>query len=112
MNRVRSTLQYDFSKGMTKFKQEGYDATIPELGDNLIGINIVDILDREQITKDVCINALSYFMFLKRKIIGDVKVKVCPYGRPQSEYILKEESSSTTMSIYALFISCAMDVIE
>ena len=48
-------------------------------------------------------------MFLKRKRTGDVKARGCAIGRSQRKYILKEESSSHTVSTYALFISCAMD---
>ena len=51
-------------------------------------------------------------MFLKRKRAGDVKARVCADGRPQHEYISKEESSLPTVSTYALFISCAMDAME
>ena len=41
-------------------------------------------------------------MFLKRKRTGKVKARGCADGRPQREYIGKEESSSPTVSIYAL----------
>ena len=33
-------------------------------------------------------------------------------GRPQQEYITKEESSSPTVSLYALMGSCLMDTID
>ena len=33
-------------------------------------------------------------------------------GRPQQEYITKEESSSPTVSLYALMSSCVMDAMD
>ena len=102
-----------FSRGgMSEFKQEGYDATVSELSNNLIGMNEVYMFDKKQIKKDVCISALSYLMFLERKRAGDVKARGCADGRPQREYISKEESSLPTVSIYALFISHAMAAME
>ena len=74
---LRSTPQYEFSRGISEFKQEGYNTTVSELSNNLIGMNAVDMLDKKQITKDICITALSYLMFLKRKRTGDVKERGC-----------------------------------
>ena len=51
-------------------------------------------------------------MFLKRKRTFAVKARGCANGRSQREFISKEESSSPTVSTYALFISRAMDAME
>ena len=75
-------------------------------------MNAVDILDKKQITKDICIHALSFLMFLKKKRAGDVKARGGANGRPQRGYISKEESGLPTVSTYALFIFCTMDAIE
>ena len=109
---LRSTPQYGFNRGMKEFGQEGYDATVSELSDNPIGMDVVDMLDKSRITSDVYMNALSYLMFLKRKRTNVVKARGCAESRPQREFILKEESSSPTVSTYALFVSCAMDVMK
>ena len=97
---------------MAEFGKAGYDATVSELSDNLIGMNAVKMLNKKQITSDVCINALSYLMFLKRKRTSDIKARGCADGQPQQEFILKEESSLPNVSTYALFIPCAMDAME
>ena len=112
MDGLWSTPQYGFIRGISAFGKAGYDATVSELSDNLIGMNAVKMLNKKQITSDVCINALSYLMFLKRKRTSDIKARGCADGQPQREFILKEESSSPTVSTYALFISCAMDAME
>lgn len=52
------------------------------------------------------------FMFLKQKQIGKIKARGCADGRPQREYISKEEASSPSVSIYALFVLCAINAIE
>ena len=51
-------------------------------------------------------------MFLKRKRSGKMKGRGCADGRPQQEYITKEESSSPTVSLYALMGSCVMDALD
>ena len=97
---------------MTDFGKADYNATVSELSNNLIGMNAVKMLEKKQITSDVCINALSYLMFLKRKRTSDIKARGNADGRPQREFISKEESSSPTVSTYALFMSCAMDAMK
>ena len=51
-------------------------------------------------------------MFLKRKRTGDVKTRGCANGRPQRDYISKEESSLPTVPTYVLFISFVMEATE
>ena len=49
---------------------------------------------------------------LKHKRCGKTKGRGCADGRPQREYITKEDSRSPTVSLYALMGSCVMDAIE
>jgi hypothetical protein len=74
-----------------------------ELDDNLIGMGAVRMLKPNEVNKeDIWCEALSYLMFLKRKRDGTVKARGCDDGRPQREYISKDDLSSPTVSIYAL----------
>ena len=98
--------------GFLSAPQCGYDATVSELSDNLIGMDAVDMLDKSRIMSDMYMNTFSYLMFLKRKRTDVVKVRGCADGRPQSEFISKDNPSSPTVSTYALVISCAMDAME
>ena len=41
-----------------------------------------------------------------------MKGRGCADGRPQRDYITKEESSSPTVSLYALMGSCVMDALD
>ena len=45
MDGLQSTPKYGFIIGMTEFKQKGYNTTVSELSDNLIGIYAVNMLD-------------------------------------------------------------------
>ena len=109
---TKSTPQYGFNRGLKEFGTPGYEATIKELDDNLIGMGAVRMLKPSEVNKNIRYEALSYLMFLKRKRSGIIKARGCADGRPQREYISKDESSSPTVSIYALMTSCLMDAIE
>ena len=109
---LQSTPQYGFQKGMKEFRDEGYDATIKELDENLIGKNVIDMLRPECVTWDIFQMSLAYLMFLKRKRNGLVKARGCADGRPQREYITKLESSAPTVKTHALFLNCLIDAVE
>ena len=94
------------------FKEKGHAATVKELGKNLIGKNVIDMLPVRSITHDMMKMSLSYLMFLKRKRHGLIKARGCADGRPQQEYITKLESSSPCVKIYALFLSCIVDAFK
>ena len=51
-------------------------------------------------------------MFLKRNRSAKMKGRGCADGRPQRNYITKEESSATTVSVYALIGFCVMDALD
>ena len=108
----KSTPQYGFKKGLKLFQEEGRAATIKELKDNLIRRGCLDMLDPHKVTSDIRNMALSYLMYLKRKRNGVIKGRGCADGRPQREYITKNESRSPTVSLYALMGSYVMDAIE
>jgi hypothetical protein len=108
----KSTPQYGFNRGLKEFGELGYEATVKELDDNLLGMGAVRMLKPSELKKSIRFEALNYLMFLKRKRCGKIKARGCADGRPQREYISKDESSSPTVSIYALMTSCLMDAIE
>ena len=103
---------YGYQKGFTIFGNSGYQATVKELRDNLIGRGCIDVLTQKETTWDIQKRALNYLMFLKRKRCGKLKARGCADGRPQCEYITKEESSSPTVSLYALMGSCVMNAMD
>jgi hypothetical protein len=107
-----STPQYGFRRGLEIFGDEGYQAALKELDENLVGRGCIEVLPEADVTWEIRQIALGYLMFLKRKRNGKMKGRGCADGRPQREYISKEESSSPTVSIYALFGSCVIDALD
>jgi hypothetical protein len=106
------TPQYGFKKGLSIFGGPGYDATIKELYENLIGRDVIQMLQPQSVTYEMFQMSLSYLMFLKRKRCGKIKARGCADGRSQIEYITKDESSSPTVRTQALMCSCLIDAIE
>ena len=70
------------------------------------------MLHPHEVTPSIQKKPLPYLMFLKRKRCGKIKGRGCADGRPQREYITKEESRSPTVALYALMASCVMDAID
>ena len=60
------------------------------------------MLSWKGLTWDIRKLASGYRMFLKRKGSGKMKGRSCVDGRPQRDYITKEEPSLPTVSLYAL----------
>jgi hypothetical protein len=109
----KSTPQYGFNRGLKEFGALGYEVTVKELDDNLLGMGAVEMLKPSELSKNIQYEALNYLMFMKKKRCGKIKARGCADGRPQREYISRDELSSPTVSIiYALMTSCLMDAIE
>jgi hypothetical protein len=97
---------------LTVFGGPGYDATVKGLDENLIGRDVIQMLEPSSVTYDMFTMSLSYLMFLKRKRCGKIKARGCADGRSQREYITKAESSSPTVKTQALMCGCLIDAIE
>ena len=107
-----STPQYFFERGIQIFGKSGYDATMKELKDNLIGMEAIEALSPEEVDEEVRSRAMRYLMFIKRKKSSEVKSRGCVDGRPQRDYISSEDAYSPTTSIYALMTSAVIDAVE
>jgi len=53
--------------------------------------------------------ALRYLMFLKEKRDGTIKARGCSNGRSQCECTTKADTSSPTVSLEAMMMSCTID---
>ena len=77
--------------------------------DNLVVFGVVSPeLMREQEQR----RALRAINLIKLKRSGKVKGRMCADGSIQRGYISKEDSSSPTISLQALFATCIIDSIE
>ena len=72
-----STPQYGFQKVLKEFKETGYIATVDELNKNVIGKNVLDMLEPKSITYEMMRMSFEYLMFLKRKRCGKIKARGC-----------------------------------
>ena len=108
----KATPQYGFRKGLTLFGDKGYQVAKNELKVNLLGRGCISMLSWKNLTLDIRKQGLGYLMFLKRKRSGEMKGRGYANSRPQHECITKEESSSPTVSLYALMGSCLMDAMD
>ena len=88
---------------MQLFGQEGYDATMSELKENLTDREVVEMIPASSITNNIFNLSLGYLMYLKKKRDGQCKARGIADGRLQREYITRKESDSPTVSTYALF---------
>jgi hypothetical protein len=70
------------------------------------------IKPRKDLTPEQRREALSYFMFLKRKRCGSIKGRGCADGRPQRQYISKEDASSPTIATESVFLTALIDAQE
>ena len=105
------TAQMTAKAGLKYFGQDGADAIMIEL-EQLLYRKVMDGCKAGDLTKEQKKAALKYLMFLKQKRCGKIKGRGCADGRKQRLYKTKEESSSPTVSIEALFLTCMIDAVE
>jgi Reverse transcriptase (RNA-dependent DNA polymerase) len=105
------TAQMTAKAGLKYFGQDGADAIMVEL-EQLLYRKVMDGCKAGDLSKEQKKAALKYLMFLKQKRCGKIKGRGCANGRKQRLYKTKEESSSPTVSIEALFLTCMIDAME
>ena len=108
----KSTPQHYYTKALEIFEETGYNASKLELDKNLIGRGCVEVLTIMDMDDTIKKKALNYLIFLKQKRCGSVKARGCADGRPQWEYISKDDWSSPTVSNYVLMCSYVMSAME
>jgi len=69
-------------------------------------------LRKEDISYKQSKKALRYLMFLKEKHDDTIKARGCADGRSQREYMAKANTSSPTVSLEAMMMSCAINTRE
>jgi hypothetical protein len=105
------TAQMTAKARLKYFGQDGANAIMVEL-EQLLYRKVMDGCKAGDLTKEQKKAALKYLMFLKQKCCGKIKGRGCADGRKQHLYKTKEESSTPTVSIEALFLTCMIDTME
>ena len=67
---------------------------------------------KKDLTPEQRLDALAYLMFLKRKRSGKVKSRGCADGRKQRAWTSKEEVTSPTVAMEAVFLTAVIDALE
>jgi hypothetical protein len=103
--------QYNLKQGIKKFGDDGKAAVLVEL-QQLYDRDVMSPIGKYDLTPAERKGALRYLMFLKEKRCGTIKGRGCADGRPQREYMSKEETSSPTVATEALLLTCVIDAVE
>lgn len=98
-------------QGQKLFGERGIDAVLKEVK-QLHDRDVVEPINPNKLTKEDKRSALSYLMFLKEKQCRKIKGHGCADGHKQQAYLTREDSSSPTVSLEALMLSCAIDAKE
>ena len=105
------TTQMSAKRGLQQFGDAGAEAIKKEL-EQLVYRKVIQGCSAGQLTTAQKKAALRYLMFLKQKRCGCIKGRGCADGRKQWLWKSKDETSSPTISVEALFITCLIDTKE
>ena len=99
------TDQMSANAGLKEFGEKGAASIMQEL-EQLLYRKVIVGRKASDLTLSQRKAALQYLMFLKEKRCGKIKARGCADGRKQRIYKTKDETSSPTMNVEALFITC------
>ena len=99
--------QMSVKQGIKAFGERGNDAMLKELH-QLHERKALLPLRKEDMSFEQRKKALRYLMFLKEKRDGTIKARGCADGRSQREYTTKSDTSSPTVSLEAMMMSCTI----
>lgn len=74
--------------------------------------DMMDLVNKYDLTPEERKGALQYLMFLKEKRSGTIKGRGCAGGRPQRDYMSKKETSLPTVETEALLLTCTVDAVR
>jgi hypothetical protein len=105
------TAQMSAKKGLKVFAEQGAGALMKELR-QVVVMDVMSGCHARELTREQKKRALRYLMFLKQKRCGLIKGRGCVDGRPQRLWKSKQDTTSPTVMIESLFLSCVMDAYE
>jgi hypothetical protein len=95
-------------QGIKKFGGNGKAAVLVEL-QQLCDRDVMQPVNKHNLTPAERKGALRCSMFLKEKCCGTVKGRGCTDERSQQAHMTKEETSSPTVATEALILTCVID---
>ena len=103
--------QYNMNQGIKQFGDAGKEAVMTEMR-QLHDRKVIKPAKKKDLTPRERYRALGHLMFLKRKRCVKIKGRRCADGRPQRDYMSKQDTASPTVSTEALLLSCVIDAVE
>jgi hypothetical protein len=100
--------QLNVKEGIRQFGEKGNEALLKELN-QLHERQALMPKKKEDMSYEERKKALRYLMFIKEKRDGTIKARGCADGRSQREYTDKADTSSPTVSLEAMLLTCATD---
>ena len=105
------TSQMTAKQELKHFGQPGETTIVKEL-EQLIYWKVMEGRHARALSREQKKAALRYLMFLEKKRCGRIKGCGCADGLKQRIYKTKEETSSPTITIESLFLTCLVDAME
>ena len=103
--------QLNIKDGLRAFGEKGDEAIMKEIK-QLHTQQALMPHSRNDLSYEERRKALRYLMFLKEKRDGTIKARGFADSRPQRIYMSKEDTSSPSVSIEAMMLSCVVDAKE
>ena len=103
--------QMSAKRGIKLYGDKSISAIVKEFS-QLDELDVFEPMYSKQLTKEQMAKALRSITVIKAKRCGRIKGKTVADGRPQRNYVPKEESSSPTVGTESLFLSLVIDAYE
>ena len=103
--------QLNVKEGIRQFGERGNAALLKELN-QLHKRQALMPKKKEYMSYEERKKALRYLMFIKEKRDGTIKARGCEDGRSHREYNYKTDTSSPTVLLEAMLLTCASDAKE
>ena len=101
-------ITYNLKQGIDKFGDKGVQSAKSEVG-QLHSRNCFEPIHVHTLTPLERRKVLESLIFLTEKWDGQIKARMCANGSKQRDWMQKEESSSPTTSIEALFLQSTIN---
>jgi hypothetical protein len=103
--------QFSLKKGLQEFGMRGSNSVGKEF-QQLKDYDVVEPIHTRHLSKIEKDRILNYLMFLKEKANNTVRARGCIDGRPQREYIDKEDASSPMVMTESVMITATVEAKE
>ena len=102
---------FSLKAGIKKFGDKGKDAAFVEM-EQLHKRDVFKPRNVKELTVEERKKALESLIFITEKRDGRIKARACANGSKQRQWMSKEDTSSPTVSLQSVFMTCAIEAHE